>query len=40
MGVDFINERNLLTDDWIPIRQKVGVIGTLLSEYLSPSNKK
>lgn len=40
MGVDFINERNLLTEDWIPIRQKVGVIGTLLSEYLSPSNKK
>lgn len=39
MGVDFINERNLLTEDWIPIRQKVGVIGTLLSEYLSPSNK-
>ena len=39
MGVDFTNERNLLKEDWIPIRQKVGVIGTLLSEYLSPSNK-
>lgn len=40
MGVDFTDERNLVTEDWIPIRQKVGVIGTLLSEYLSPSNKK
>lgn len=40
MGVDFTNERNLLKEDWIPIRQKVGVIGTLLSEYLSPSNLK
>lgn len=39
MGVDFTDERNLITEDWIPIRQKVGVIGTLLSEYLSPSNK-
>jgi len=40
MGVDFTDERNLINEDWIPIRQKVGVIGTLLSEYLSPSNKK
>jgi hypothetical protein len=39
MGVDFTDERNLLKEDWIPIRQKVGVIGTLLSEYLSPSNR-
>lgn len=40
MGVSFIDERNLLTEDWIKIRQKVGVIGTLLSNYLSPSSRK
>jgi hypothetical protein len=40
MGIDFINERSLITEDWIVIRQKVGVIGTLLSKYLSPSNKR
>ncbi len=40
MGIDFINERSLITEDWIIIRQKVGVIGTLLSKYLSPSNKR
>ena len=34
MGISFIDERNLVTDDWIIIRQKVGVIGTLLSKYL------
>jgi hypothetical protein len=34
MGISFIDERNLVTDDWIMIRQKVGVIGTLLSKYL------
>lgn len=40
MGVSFVDERNLLTEDWIKIRQKVGVIGTLLSNYLSPSSRK
>ncbi len=40
MGVDFVSERNLLNEDWIKVRQKVGVIGTLLSKYLSPSNPK
>ena len=39
MGVSYLQERNLLKEDWIHLRQKVGVIGTLLSEYLSPSNK-
>jgi hypothetical protein len=40
MGISFIDERNLVTDDWIIIRQKVGVIGTLLSEYLYKTNNK
>jgi hypothetical protein len=39
MGVSFLEEHNLLKGDWMHIRQKVGVIGTLLSEYLSPSNR-
>ena len=34
MGISFINERNLVKDDWITIRQKEGIIGTLLSNYL------
>ena len=34
MGISFINERNLVKEDWIIIRQKVGIIGTLLSNYL------
>ena len=34
MGISFINERNLVKDDWIIIRQKEGIIGTLLSNYL------
>jgi hypothetical protein len=40
MGISFINEHNIVTPEWIHIRQKVGVIGTLLSEYLYPTNKK
>jgi len=40
MGISFIDEHNLVTSEWIFIRQKVGVIGTLLSEYLYPNNKK
>ncbi len=40
MGVSFLEEHSLVTEEWIKIRQKVGVIGTLLSEYLSPSNRK
>ncbi len=40
MGISFIDEHNVITSEWIHIRQKVGVIGTLLSEYLYPTNKK
>ena len=40
MGISFIDEHNVVTPEWIFIRQKVGVIGTLLSEYLYPNNKK
>ena len=40
MGISFIDEHNIVTPEWIFIRQKVGVIGTLLSEYLYPNNKK
>ena len=40
LGISFIDERNLVTDDWIIIRQKVGVIGTLLSKYLYKTNNK
>jgi hypothetical protein len=39
MGISFIDEHNIITPEWIFIRQKVGVIGTLLSEYLYPNNK-
>jgi len=39
MGISFVDEHNILTSEWIYIRQKVGVIGTLLSEYLSSTNK-
>jgi hypothetical protein len=39
MGISFIDEHNIVTPEWIFIRQKVGVIGTLLSEYLYPNNK-
>lgn len=31
---------HITKDEWIYIRQKVGVIGTLLSEYLYTTNKK
>jgi hypothetical protein len=40
MGISFIDEHNIITPEWITIRQKVGVIGTLLSEYLYPNNKR
>jgi len=39
MGISFIDEHNIITPEWITIRQKVGVIGTLLSEYLYPNKK-
>lgn len=40
MGISFKEEHNVITSEWIYIRQKVGVIGTLLSEYLYTITKK
>jgi hypothetical protein len=40
MGVSFKNPQHLEKDKWIFLRQKVGVVGTLLSEYLYTNNKK
>lgn len=40
MGVSFKDPHFLETPEWIHIRQKVGVIGTLLSEYLYQTNNK
>jgi hypothetical protein len=40
LAVSFQNPHHITKDEWIYIRQKVGVIGTLLSEYLYTTNKK
>jgi len=40
LGISFKNSHKLKRDEWILIRQKAGVIGTLLSEYLYTNNKK
>ena len=40
MGIAFKLPQELKKDQWIYIRQKVGVIGTLLSEYLYTNNTK
>lgn len=40
LGISFKDAHYLEKDEWIHIRQKVGVIGTLLSEYLYQTNKK
>ena len=40
MGISFKEPHHLEKDKWIFLRQKVGVIGTLLSEYLYATNKK
>ena len=40
MGISFKEPHHLEKDKWIFLRQKVGVIGTLLSEYLYTTNKK
>ena len=40
LTISFQNQHHLTKDEWIYIRQKVGVIGTLLSEYLYTTNKK
>jgi hypothetical protein len=40
LGISFKNSHKLKRDEWILVRQKAGVIGTLLSEYLYTNNKK
>jgi hypothetical protein len=40
MGISFKETHHLEKDEWIFLRQKVGVVGTLLSEYLYTNNKK
>ena len=40
IGISYKLPYELKKDQWIFIRQKVGVIGTLLSEYLYTNNKK
>jgi hypothetical protein len=40
MGISFKKPHNLEKDKWIFLRQKVGVVGTLLSEYLYTTTKK
>ncbi len=40
MGISFKKPHHLEKDEWIFIRQKVGVVGTLLSEYLYTTTKK
>ena len=40
LGISYKNSHKLKRDEWILVRQKAGVIGTLLSEYLYTNNKK
>jgi hypothetical protein len=40
LTISFQDSHRITKDEWIYIRQKVGVIGTLLSEYLYTTNKK
>ena len=40
MGISFKKPYHLEKDEWIFLRQKVGVVGTLLSEYLYTTTKK
>ena len=40
LGISFKEPHHLIRDEWSFIRQKTGVIGTLLSEYLYTNNKK
>jgi hypothetical protein len=40
LGISFENPHKMKKDEWILVRQKAGVIGTLLSEYLYTNNKK
>jgi hypothetical protein len=40
LGISFKDAHHMEINEWIHIRQKAGVIGTLLSEYLYQTNKK
>ena len=40
MGISFKEPHRIEKEEWIYIRQKIGVIGTLLSEYLYTTHKK
>ena len=40
MGISYTKEHNILNAEWDYIRNKSGVIGTLLSKYLYKTNKK
>jgi hypothetical protein len=40
IGISYKTPHHIDKEEWIYIRQKVGVIGTLLSEYLYTTNKK
>ena len=40
LTISFQDSHRITKDEWIYIRQKVGVVGTLLSEYLYTTNKK
>jgi hypothetical protein len=40
LGISFKDAHHMEKYEWIHIRQKAGVIGTLLSEYLYQTNKK
>ena len=40
LGISFKEPHKMKKDEWILVRQKAGVIGTLLSEYLYTNNKK
>ena len=40
LAISFQNPYHIKKDEWVYIRQKVGVVGTLLSEYLYTTNKK
>jgi len=40
LAISFQSQHHINKEEWIYIRQKVGVIGTLLSEYLYTTNKK
>ena len=40
MGISYTKEHNVLNAEWDYIRNKSGVIGTLLSKYLYKTNNK